>query len=339
MAHGLTIRENNFVEMAYTGAVPWHKLGNQVDHAMTAEEAIVEGGLDWEVVAVPVKYEIDGVTRVYEKRVVIARADNPSNPFQTCSTDYKIVQNRNAFGFFDGVVGSGEAHYHTVGSLHGGRRIWLMAKMDENFDLGDGDVLEPYLLLSNSHDGSTQVIMKRSMQRVVCANTEAVALNGSGREFKVRHTTNVLNRMNAAREELHLAQLYFENFMSDAELLAEKHFTEGNVRDMAAKVFEFNPYVLEGENFSKLKLAATDRVVELFEGEAIGAKLSTAKGTGWGAFNAFTQYIDYEMGVAGSRANNPDMLAVSDRRIENSWFGRGQSMRQNAWDSAMGVTI
>ena len=177
--------------------------------------------------------------------------------------------------------------------------------------------------------------MKLTPIRVVCDNTCSAALYGSGAEVKIRHTTNVLTRMNSTRDTLGLSEAHFELFMLNATRLAEKKFTEGNVRDMAAKVFSFDPYVLDGEGFSKLKLEATDRVVELFEGAGMGAKLGTANHTGWGAFNAFTQYVDYELGASGKKF--VETAKTMNSRLDASWFGRGQSMRQNAWVSAMGL--
>lgn len=344
MSHNLTVRENGQVEMAYVGKLPWHKLGTQVDNPMTAEEAIIQGGLDWEVKGYPVEYHADhhftngpGYIKVPNRQVIVR--EDTGLIMQTCSTDYKIVQNTHSLSFFDGVVGSGEAIYHTVGSLNGGKRIWVMAKLPGDLDLGDGDLLEKYILLANSHDGSMQVTMKLTPMRVVCDNTCSAALLGEGAQVKIRHTTNVLTRMNATRDALGLAEAHFELFMQHATRLAEKRFTAGNVRDIAARVFDFDRHVLEGENFSKMKSNATDRVVELFEGDGMGAKLGTANHTGWGAYNAFTQYIDYELGVAGSRAKTVNEALVSNKRLDASWFGRGEDMRQKAWSSAMGLLV
>lgn len=338
MAHNLTTT-NGKVEMAYVGKTPWHKLGTAVENPMTAAEAIEKAGLDWNVVGIPVTYNLHGELHSFPNRQVLVREDT-NLPIQTCSTDYKILQNRDAFAFFDGVVGAGEAVYHTAGSLKGGRRIWIMAKLPGNLDIGDGDIVEKYILLANAHDGSMQVVMKRTPVRVVCDNTLSASLyygTSEDREVKIRHTTNLMTRMESTREALQLSEAYFALFAQHAAQMADTRASEAKVRAIAAKVFEFDPYVLQGENFSKLKLAATDRVVELFSGDGLGSKLSTSQGTVWGAYNAFTQYIDNEIGVAGSRGKNPDAAKIADLRLDNTWFGRGQSMRQNAWSASLAL--
>jgi phage/plasmid-like protein (TIGR03299 family) len=326
--------------MAYTGKTPWHKLGVAVDHPMTAAEAIEQAGLDWEVIGTPVRYMVDDALHTYPERQVLVRADN-NFPLQTCSNSYKIVQNREAFNFFDGVVGAGEAVYETAGSLKGGRRIWIMAKLPGTLEIGRDDLVEKFILLANSHDGSMQVTMKLTPIRVVCDNTLSAAIDGRDKDLEVRlrHTGNILNRMESTRRALGLTEAYFALFAQNATRMTEKKISEAKLRDMAAQVFQFNPYILEkdGKDYSKLKLASTDRVVALFSGDGLGSELHTSRGTVWGAYNAFTQYIDNEIGVSGSRGKTPDKLAVADNRLNSTWFGRGQEMRQVAWDSAMAL--
>ena len=61
-------------------------------------------------------------------------------------------------------------HFETAGSLHGGRRVWVLAKLPEHIEVG-GDPVRPYVLLMNSHDGSTAVVAASTPIRVVCQNT------------------------------------------------------------------------------------------------------------------------------------------------------------------------
>lgn len=45
---------------------------------------------------------------------------------------YKIVQNLEAFAFTDDLLGEG-VRYETAGSLQNGRKVWLLAKLSENY--------------------------------------------------------------------------------------------------------------------------------------------------------------------------------------------------------------
>ncbi len=340
MSADITIRADGTAEMAYAGETPWHGLGTAVDHPMTAAEAIELAGLDWEVESQPVfvlPSDGQGSPLMIPHKQALVRSDT-HEVLQIFSDTYVPVQNKEAFTFFDGVVGAGEAIYETAGSLKGGRRIWILAKLPGDLDIGDGDLLEKYILLANSHDGTMRVTMKITPIRVVCKNTLEVALGGD--MLKFRHTSNILNKMNDTREFLGLAEAHFELFMRNANRLAEKHFTEGNVRDIAAKVFDFeyenNEWRLPKQ--APRKTAAADRVVQLWEGAGRGSEMSTARGTAWGAFNAFTEYFDHELGVAEAKVANPDATKVAGQRMNISWFGVGQKMRQTAWDMALATT-
>jgi hypothetical protein len=57
------------------------------------------------------------------------------------------VDNRNAFRFLDEVIGS-ELHFETAGSLWGGRRVWVLARLPEFIELG-GDQSATYVYVAN----------------------------------------------------------------------------------------------------------------------------------------------------------------------------------------------
>jgi phage/plasmid-like protein (TIGR03299 family) len=88
------------------------------------------------------------------------------------------LQNDQAFQFFDPFVSSGLVTLETAGSLREGKRVWILARIAENSDVGivGDDIVRKYLLLSNSHDGTTAVRVGFTPIRVVCANTLAMAV-------------------------------------------------------------------------------------------------------------------------------------------------------------------
>ena len=185
--------------MMYTGNAPWHKLGVKLDNPATAAEAIEAAQMEWSVITKPVyaRNQAGGFEEVDGKRAIV-RADT-QEVFTIMGNGYEPVQNKDAFSFFDAVIGQGEAIYHTAGSLYGGKRIWVMAKLPDDIKITPDDVIQPYILLSNSHDGSTALRMQITPIRVVCANTLSVALGSNG-GFYAKHTRNVMQRAKDARE-------------------------------------------------------------------------------------------------------------------------------------------
>ena len=158
-------------EMFYTGATPWHGYGQQLDAPATAEEAIAAAHLDWDVKLEEV-YGKDspGHFSALDPHRIVRRQDNREILGMRTSR-YSVVQNRDAFGLFDAVIGPGQGVYHTAGALRGGRVVWILAKVGDTREVVKGDEVEPYVLLSTSHDGSLPLQMRPTLVRVVCSNT------------------------------------------------------------------------------------------------------------------------------------------------------------------------
>lgn len=311
----------------YTGEAPWHRIGTKLDGPATAEEAISAAGLGWRVIQEPV-YTRKGFTYTQvPDKLAVMRADTRT-VFNVMSDQFSPLQNSSAFTFFDDVVGAGEAVYHVAGSLRSGRRVFILAKLPDTIDLG-GDRIDQYILLANSHDGSTAVVMKPTPVRVVCMNTLQVALaDNTGRAVRLRHVGNIAWKVNEAREALGLTQAYYQLFTEHVARLASTRILEGAAEDFYAKLVDYKP---GDSDQPKSRKEAFDMLVSCYN-NAPGQHLDTAEGTVWGLVNGVTAYVDYATPVRGAKSNATD---VDARRVERSWFGQGQDLRQRAWDSAM----
>ena len=112
------------------------------------------------------------------------------------------------------------------------------AKLPGDLKVTGDDVLEKYVLLANSHDGSLAVTMQLTAVRVVCANTMSVAL-ASGQKFRALHTPNVISKANEAREFLGLTEAYFESLMAGVNRLVETKMNKAKVDEMVFKVSDW----------------------------------------------------------------------------------------------------
>ena len=138
----------NVESMFFVREPVWHNIGVRVDEALTSQDALRYSGLDWQVRQEPLFTETFKSVPGYVANV---RSDN-DRILGIVSDSYKVVQNEEAFAFTDALIGEG-VRYETAGSIDGGRKVWLLAKLPERYQLVGEDV-DPYIVFSSSHDGS-----------------------------------------------------------------------------------------------------------------------------------------------------------------------------------------
>ena len=316
--------------MAYVGRKPWHGLGTYVEgQAMTAAQAIEAASLDWEVMTEPVywynlKQWKSPFSEIEGKRAIIRK--DTEEVFAIMSDGYTPVQNRTCFEAMDAVVGSGDATYHTVGSLFGGRRVWMLCKLLGDYKLDNGEKLESFILLDNSHDGSSSLRMRLTSVRVVCSNTLGSATS-SRAGFAARHTSGIINRVNEARDLLGLSGVYMQRLIEDANRIAEQAWDHAQMKDMTYKLLDLDPEA-SIQNQRGIKAVAASKMVDLF----YSGKGNNGE-TRWDALNAVTEYLDYSKGSRAINSLDSTEPTVVSRRLENSWLGYGgEAMRTKAWN-------
>ena len=209
--------------------VPWHGLGTSVNHAMTSEEALELAGLNWTVKSEPV-YANNKLIPRYK-----ANIRETDGAFLGMVGDrYQIIQNKEAFDFTDALIGEG-CTYETAGSLDGGKRIFLLARMPEEVILDDKVV--PYLAFTNGFNGYYTIKACCTPVRVVCNNTLNLALNNAQRAWSTRHVGNIQSKLDEARETLHLAKTYMKELSVTADILANTKVSEDEVREVLNTIY------------------------------------------------------------------------------------------------------
>ena len=215
----------NVESMFYTRETPWHGLGTKVEESPCSEEALITAGLDWDVVQEPIYTENEELINGYKANI----RDTDRKVLGVVTNRYKVVQNRDAFSFTDRLLGEG-VRYETAGSLQGGRRVWLLAHMPRDYIIS-GEKFSPYLLLSNTHDGSGAVKVALTPIRVVCQNTLNLALDTARRSWSMMHTGNIKGKIREAEQTLLMAEAYMDNLSQEFETLRKIKLTDKAVRD------------------------------------------------------------------------------------------------------------
>ena len=321
MAHELA-ETNGRTAMMFYGETPWHKLGTRLERPATASEAITAAGLDYNVELKELATS-DGLPVPQRKAVVRGDTDQVLG---VVGNSYVPIQNVQCFSFLDAVVTEGRIEYHTAGALGKGERIWLLAKLPGHIRVkGSDDITEKFLVLSNSHNGTSALRVYFSPIRVVCANTLAMAERKSrGEGVSIMHKGDLGAKVREAQTMLGLAARFYDDVQVKADRLASYYPTHTQLRCYFESLY---PDPTEG-NKTRAANVRTE-LFRLFE-EGKGQNIPTIRHSAWAAFNAVTEYVDHHR---PTRARNDADRA--SRRLTSAWFGGGAQLKARAWDLAL----
>lgn len=215
----------NVETMFYTREKPWHGLGTMVAEAPNSKDALRLAGLNWKVLQEPVYTENEELIQGYKANV----RDTDRKVLGVVTDRYKVIQNEEAFAFTDTLLGEG-VRYETAGSLQEGRRVWMLARLPREFIIG-GERISPYMVFSNTHDGSGAVKTALTPIRVVCNNTLNLALRTAKRSWSMIHTGDISGKIEEAKNTLLLADEYMTALGQEFEDLRKIKLSEKQVLD------------------------------------------------------------------------------------------------------------
>ena len=215
----------NVETMFYTREKPWHGLGTKVEEAPCSTDALYLAGLDWQVVQEPIYTDTGEIIPGYRANV----RDSDRRVLGVVTERYKIIQNHEAFAFTDSLLGDG-VRYETAGSLQEGKRVWLLARLPREYIIS-GERISPYLVFSNTHDGSGSVKVALTPVRVVCNNTLNLALNTASRSWFMTHTGNIRDKIQEAKDTLFMAEEYMDSLGKEFENLRKQKMTDAQVKE------------------------------------------------------------------------------------------------------------
>jgi phage/plasmid-like protein (TIGR03299 family) len=303
--------------MMFVGKTPWHGLGNRLENNPIVKDAIVAAGLDWEV-GLKDLFTEDGVG--VPARATYRKTDG--SILGVVGPRYTPLQNQDAFDWFQPFLDAGECGLHTAGSLHEGQKVWVLAQLNrDNSEIVPGDDVSKFILLSNSHDGTTAIRVGYTPIRVVCANTLAMAHSkGAGSQLiRIRHTRSSQKNLDAVRDIMDNINMQFEATAEQFRFLASKQFNQKDIRDYVKVMLD-----IKGTADSDIKTRTRnilDEILATIEGPKQSA--ANVRGTWWAAYNGYNEYLNYSKG------------RTVDNRIDSLWFGTGANDNTKALTTAM----
>ncbi len=306
--------------MAYFGDTPWHGLGNKLEESDLHDwqSACVKSGLNWDAELVPL---MTSDTNMRVSRCAVRRTSD-GRILGTVGPRYTILQNRDAFQWFEPYLQAKEASLNTCGSLCQGSRVWVLAKLNRTpIVIAPGDEVEKFVLLSHSHDGSLAVRVGFSPIRVVCSNTLAMAHGSAASQLiRCKHTKDIQKNLENIRETMNLANQEFEATAEQYRLLARKSINQADLNKYIRRVLK-----VEDEPSTRMK-NTIDEIIGLCE-SGKGNDLPSIKNTLWSSYNGVTEWLSYQ------RGNN------QNNRLNSLWFGDSANINKNALNTALEMAV
>ena len=298
----------------------WHGLGQIVQDYPTSEEAIKHAGLDYEVVKSPLYTTGSNIIETAQGIEITDNQLHVPNYFANIRSDnnavlgvvgkdYHIVQNREAFAFFDAIIGGGDGIlYETAGALGNGERIFITAKLPDYIRVGNGDdVTEKYIFLTTSHDGSGSITAAFTPIRIVCQNTLNASLRNMSNVVRIKHTAGAKQRLENAHKVMGLANTLSNQLQDIFNTWAKVRVTDREIRKLIELALCPNKETLthlEKGNYDEISTVFKNTVEDAFAYAMISdtQQMDTTKGTLFGAYNAVTGYYqnvrNYKSGEA-----------------------------------------
>lgn len=310
--------------MTYFGAIPWHGLGVRMPENERFD--LIAGrkraGLDWGVTVEPLflqnQVEVDqakAIVRDTDKRVL-----------GVVGPRYTPLQNQDAFDWFQPMFDAKLCALNTAGSLQDGEKVWILAEIMGKgpIEIVQGDDVARFLMISNSHNGTTSVRVGFTPVRVVCANTLAMAHSSAASKLiRLRHHKDVKLNLDKIRDIIDLANQEFEATAEQYRYLASRRVNQSDLK----KFVRLAAGVDESIKDEDVPTRTQNIMVELLNkiANGLGNENHNVAGTWWAAYNGVNEYLNYDKGRTAST------------RLDNLWFGTGVAENKKLFDAALAL--
>lgn len=325
MAHEILEHDN---VVLYKDAA-WHGLGTVVQDAPTPLEALKIAELDFTVLQAPLWAQCPDGGSIEVNDHVLNYRDDTEDQLGIVTNGYLPIQNIQLAEFCWALAEQGDqAKCESAGSIRNGKKVWFLLK-GESFSVRGKDEVQPFILVSNGHDGGTALRCTPTTIRVVCSNTLHMVLPSNEREgqigkapvaarFVAHHTSTIMDRVEEAKAAL---QLYGRAITATKELIdqlaakdvkredVQAFFLECYTRDFGA--FPSNPKNKTEANSRERAMDACNCVFQRFDNER-----ELAGTTAWNLLNSYTGWLTNDRHLRGK-----DLERVAERKVESKLFG------------------
>lgn len=335
MAHELT----NTDKIILHKDKAWHGMGIVVPEAPTVREAC-DIVFPWTVIQKKMTVKIDDKTYVVEGNCLNLRSDTHEQ-LGLVSDDYQVIQPQQMADFCEMLSEHGNVKVETAGSIRGGRRVWFLLKGDA-FEIGNGDKIYPYCLVSNGFDRATAYRVTPTTIRAVCSNTLHMSIprNDSGQleqsAIVIRHTENAMDRIEEAKIALKRYGTVLQETKSVMEQMAAKPMTKEDCEKFFLECYTADFGDIPANPKDKYENNRRDRAMSAYASfsKRFDDEKAMAGTSAWCAFNAYSGLVQHDL-----KGRGKDDVARVERRVEQNLFGLNQDRTQAALQRAFQLTV
>jgi phage/plasmid-like protein (TIGR03299 family) len=330
MAHNLNFNEKLQRHSFFTvKEKAWHDLGKVLDNCPTSSDAIKHAGLDYDVAKIPVYCNPENSDSVVIPEKFATYRTDTKDVFGIVGDRYSIVQNRDAFTFFDEIVGEGAAIYETAGCLGNGEVIFITAKLPEYIRVGNDDLIEQYLFLTSSHDGSGAIQVAFTPIRIVCNNTLNFALQNCSNKLTIRHTESAKDKLAQAHKVMGIVHKVSDELSTVFNQMAKVKITDPQLLSFIKRSLAPNKEALTKMEANEEVSTRFNNMVSdcyLYARTSHTQQADSTMDTVFGAYNAVTGYFQ---NVKTYKDNEVKMKSLLD--------GTTYNQSQNAFNLALSM--
>jgi len=303
---------------------PWHDFGTVIPNAPSIEEGIKLAGMDWEV-RLDELYTPDGIK--VKNKAAFREIEGEKQILGVVGENYTPLQNMDAFKWFEPFVQSKMVSLETAGTLFNGKKVFILAKLNQDdLEIVKDDIVERYILLSNSHDGSSCVRVGFTPIRVVCNNTLKMAEeDDASKLIRVRHTNKVNLNLDELRSVMDLVNANFMTTKEHFRLLAYTSINQEDLKKYVNNVFSSRKLETIIDEYDEKNAIEIERKRLIARIEEIHES-DTARGTMWGAYNSVSAYLQHYKGTEKT---------TQESRYNQLWFGEGDRINKKALVKAL----
>lgn len=335
MAHQIDNSKGFNAFVAYAEPA-WHGLGTVTTNAITVEQALQDGGLDFQVEKAPNIHRLpSGIEIVSDNSYFTYRTDVNKVLGTKVGKDYTILQNKEALDIVDIILQSGNATIETAGAINEGRKVFVCLKLNKEIEVGNSaDKVKQYMLFTTSHDGSLAVTALPTNVRVVCNNTLTTALSASKQDkISIRHTSKAKDKLMQAVQIMGLVNANADRTELMYNQMLNTIISKEQMSDYFGNIFFTDVEIAKlrkGENIDELLSTRKANIIQSineFASNGIGQDMALNNGelNMWHAYNAVTGYITRKK------------YSSNDDRANSMLFGAASLQLKKAADFACGV--